>query len=113
MLKKLLGRHRAMQIGVTLLGASALAVGFASPAFAAQSVNNGNGKTMQPHSVSSSCTVREVMLSTAAFGSRLREIPGRCVALRSLVVGLTESFRAVEVDSVEGGGHSDGFTGVP
>ena len=31
-----------MQIGVTLLGASALAVGFASPAFAAQSVNNGN-----------------------------------------------------------------------
>ena len=42
MLKKLLGRHRAMQIGVTLLGASALAVGFASPAFAAQSVNNGN-----------------------------------------------------------------------
>ena len=42
MLKKLLGRHRATQVGVTLLGASALAVGFASPAFAAQSVNNGN-----------------------------------------------------------------------
>ncbi len=42
MLKKLLGRHRTVQIGVTLLGASALAVGFASPAFAAQSVNNGN-----------------------------------------------------------------------
>jgi hypothetical protein len=42
MLKKLLGRHRTVQIGVTLLGASALALGFASPAFAAQSVNNGN-----------------------------------------------------------------------
>ncbi len=42
MLKKLLGRHRAMRIGVTLVGASALAVGFASPAFAAQNVNNGN-----------------------------------------------------------------------
>ena len=42
MLKKLLGRHRALRIGATIVGASALAVGFASPAFAAQNVNNGN-----------------------------------------------------------------------
>ena len=43
MLKKLLGRHRVLRLGATIVGASALAVGFASPAFAAQSVNNGNG----------------------------------------------------------------------
>ncbi len=43
MLKKLLGRHRVTRIGATIVGASVLAVGFASPAFAAQSVNNGNG----------------------------------------------------------------------
>ncbi len=42
MLRKLLGRHRALRIGATIVGASALAVGFASPAFAAQNVNNGN-----------------------------------------------------------------------
>ena len=42
MLKKLLGRHRSLRIGATILGASALAIGFASPAFAAQNVNNGN-----------------------------------------------------------------------
>ncbi len=47
MLKKLLVRHRAMRLGVTIVGASALAVGFASPAFAAQSVNNG--RTDQPN----------------------------------------------------------------
>jgi hypothetical protein len=42
MLKKLLGRHRFVRIGATIVGASALAIGFASPAFAAQNVNNGN-----------------------------------------------------------------------
>jgi hypothetical protein len=42
MLNRLLGRHRKLRIGATIVGASALAVGFASPAFAAQSVNNGN-----------------------------------------------------------------------
>jgi hypothetical protein len=52
MRKKLWARHRALQIGATLVGAAALAVGFASPALAAtgpgptgvenQSVNNGN-----------------------------------------------------------------------
>ena len=31
-----------MRLGVTLVGASALAIGFASPALAAQNVNNGN-----------------------------------------------------------------------
>ena len=43
MLKKLLGRHRALRLGATVVGASALVVGFASPAFAGnQGVNNGN-----------------------------------------------------------------------
>ncbi len=42
MLKKLLGRHRSLRIGATIVGASALALGFASPALAAQNVNNGN-----------------------------------------------------------------------
>ncbi|HTU37572.1 MAG TPA: hypothetical protein VMF35_06110 [Acidimicrobiales bacterium] len=42
MLKRLLGRHRSLRIGATLVGASALAIGFASPALAAQNVNNGN-----------------------------------------------------------------------
>jgi len=42
MLKKLLGRHRSLRIGATIVGASALAIGFASPALAAQNVNNGN-----------------------------------------------------------------------
>lgn len=37
MLKKLLARHRVLRLGASLLGASALAVGFASPALAAQS----------------------------------------------------------------------------
>ena len=43
MLKKLLGRHRMVRLGATIVGASALAVGFASPALAAgsQGVNNG------------------------------------------------------------------------
>jgi hypothetical protein len=43
MLKKLLVRHRSVRIGATIVGASALAIGFASPALAAQNVNNGNG----------------------------------------------------------------------
>ena len=34
MLNRLLGRHRKLRIGATIVGASALAVGFASPAFA-------------------------------------------------------------------------------
>ena len=42
MLNRLLGRHRSLRIGATISGASALALGVASPAFAAQSVNNGN-----------------------------------------------------------------------
>ena len=44
MLKKLLARHRALRTGAILVGASALAIGFAAPAFAAQNqnVNNGN-----------------------------------------------------------------------
>jgi hypothetical protein len=42
MLKKLLGRHRSLRVGATIVGASALAIGVASPAFAAQNVNNGN-----------------------------------------------------------------------
>ena len=42
MLKKLLGRHRSLRIGASILGVSALAIGVASPAFAAQNVNNGN-----------------------------------------------------------------------
>jgi hypothetical protein len=42
MLKRLLGRHRSLRIGATIVGASALAIGFASPALAAQNVNNGN-----------------------------------------------------------------------
>jgi hypothetical protein len=37
MLKKLMARHGALRLGAGLLGASALAVGFASPALAAQS----------------------------------------------------------------------------
>ncbi len=41
MLKKLMARHRALRLGAGLLGASALAVGFASPALAAQS-SGGN-----------------------------------------------------------------------
>lgn len=43
MLKKLLGRHRMVRLGATIVGASALAVGFASPAFAAGSQNVNNG----------------------------------------------------------------------
>jgi len=42
MLKKLLQRHRSVRIGATLAGASAIAIGFATPALAAQNVNNGN-----------------------------------------------------------------------
>ncbi len=42
MLNRLLGRHRSLRIGATIVGASALALGVASPAFAAQNVNNGN-----------------------------------------------------------------------
>ncbi len=42
MLKKLLGRHRSLRLGATIVGASALAIGFATPALAAQNVNNGN-----------------------------------------------------------------------
>ncbi len=42
MLKKLLRGHRAVRIGAALTGAAALAIGFASPALAAQNVNNGN-----------------------------------------------------------------------
>ena len=34
MLKKLVARHRVLKLGATLVGASVLAVGFASPAFA-------------------------------------------------------------------------------
>ena len=34
MLKKLMARHRALRLGAGLLGASVLAVGFASPALA-------------------------------------------------------------------------------
>ncbi len=41
MLKKLMARHRALKLGAGLLGASVLAVGFASPAFATQS-SGGN-----------------------------------------------------------------------
>jgi hypothetical protein len=41
MLNKLMARHRALRLGAGLLGASALAVGFASPALAAQS-SGGN-----------------------------------------------------------------------
>ena len=42
MLKQRLGGHRGVRIGTVLAGVSALAIGFASPAFAAQNVNNGN-----------------------------------------------------------------------
>ena len=41
MLKKLMARHRVLRLGAGLLGASVLAVGFASPAFATQS-SGGN-----------------------------------------------------------------------
>jgi hypothetical protein len=37
MLRELLARHRALRLGVSLVGASALVVGFASPAFATES----------------------------------------------------------------------------
>ena len=40
MLKELLARHRSMRVGVSLLGAAALAVGFASPALASE--NSGS-----------------------------------------------------------------------
>lgn len=40
--KRLFRGHRSLQIGAALAGASLLALGIASPAFAAQNVNNGN-----------------------------------------------------------------------
>jgi hypothetical protein len=43
MLKDLLARHRALSIGASLVGASVLAVGFASPAFATGSLTGPTG----------------------------------------------------------------------
>ena len=49
MLKKLLGRHRVVRIGATIVGASALAVGFASPALAAGvRVSTTGARTTRP-----------------------------------------------------------------
>jgi len=45
MLKELFRRHRALRLGASLVGASALAIGFASPALAAGTVQTPTGGT--------------------------------------------------------------------
>ncbi len=51
MLKKLMGRNRALRLGAGLLGASALAVGFASPAFATSSTGGDGVQSSQNYNI--------------------------------------------------------------
>ncbi len=65
MLRKLSRRHKALRLGVGVLGASALAVGFASPALAAQSSGGNSGSANYDIYEGGSATTYQMMSDLA------------------------------------------------
>jgi hypothetical protein len=73
MLKKLMARPRALRLGAGLLGASVLAVGFASPAFATQS-SGGNAPSANYNIYQGGSNTTYLMMNQLA--SLFNEAPG-------------------------------------
>jgi ABC-type phosphate transport system substrate-binding protein len=80
MLKGLLARHRVLRLGASFVGASVLAVGFASPAFATQSTG-GNTTAKNYNIVAGGSNTTYLMMT--ALSNLFNEAPGCDLAAAS------------------------------
>jgi hypothetical protein len=109
MLKELLVRHRALRVAATVLGASALAVGFASPAFASQT-SGGNTSSVNTNIVLGGSNTTYLMMT--ALSNIFNESPGCDLATGSGTQPLDYECPGVTGSPTQGTNQSTGTTAV-